>query len=181
MGASLCFDLWAAQHLTCNWVQETSSMPSFHLPSVTAPGGWTSLGHSHAPQHPDHHSSQGTAATRSAWTFLRPASSECLRSSASLQATASEHQTGADTEKLVLAAKGLTGVLLSCFVFFKKKLHFTRETYWSIYGGNDTESGVSIRICQQRNEEGGKGRETRGCGDGRGMKWKWQNVHNPVI
>ena len=140
MGASLCFDLWAAQHLTCNWAQETSSMPSFHLPSVTAPGGWTSLGHSHAPQHPDHHSSQGTAATRSAWTFLRPASSECLRSSASLQATASEHQTGADTEKLVLAAKGLTGVLLSCFVFLKLSPQYLesemQNKMWVAYSGH---------------------------------------------
>ena len=94
----------------------------------------------------------------------------------------SEHRMGGDTKKLVLVAKGVNRSIIVLFCFKKKKkLHFTIETYWSIYKWNDKESGVSIIICQQRNEGGGKGRETHGCGDGRGMKSRWQNVHNPVI
>ena len=160
--------------------------PSFHLPWVVVSGGARkpSLGHSHSPHVGrawhlkvlGHQSSWTTAANRLC-TSCKCAS---VRYFPYNQWHLNMGCVLSDTKKFVFIVKGVTGELWPCFLK-KKNVHFIRETCWSIFKWNDTQSGVYFRICQQRNEEGRKGRETRGDGDGGWMKLKWQNVLNFVI
>lgn len=157
MGTPLCFDLWAAQHLTCSGSKRLHLCPHF-LPSVTAPGGWDFSWSSHAPQH---------LITIHRGPLPLPAPPgpscgglvQCLCSSVSLRAMASEHRTFPDTEKLVLAAKGLTRVALSCFVF---KSSISQERHTGVFTKGMIQSlGFPLEFASKEMEEG---KETVGVG-----------------